>query len=172
MRRAAIVLLLLGLMPCWAAAQEYTRENLRIPFAAAGPRGLEAQLVRPADGRRYPLALISHGSPRDSAERPHMTPGRYYVQAMEFARRGFAVLIVTRRGYGSSGGDYAEGAPACGRNEYVTSARESAKDLRAAIEFMQTRSDVSTERMIAIGRSAGGLAAVALAAVHHRGSPR
>ena len=164
MRRIATAVLLLGLMLCPSAAQDYARENLRIPFAAAGPRGLEAQLIRPADGRRYPLALISHGSPRDSGERPHMTPGRYFVQAMEFARRGFAVLIVTRRAYGNSGGDYAEAASACGRNEYLHVARESAKDLRAAIEFMQTRADVSTDGMIAIGRSAGGLASIALAA--------
>lgn len=93
-----------------------------------------------------------------------MTPGRYYMQALEFARRGFAVLIVTRRGYGSSGGDYAEGASACGQNEYLKAATESARDLRAAVEFMQTRTDVRTEGMIAIGRSAGGVAAVALAA--------
>jgi dienelactone hydrolase len=164
MRGTTMALLLLWLMLCPSAAQNYSRENLRVPFADAGPRGLEAQLVRPADGRRYPLAVIGHGSPRDVQERPHMTPGRYYVQALEFARRGFAVLIVTRRGYGSSGGDYAEGGAACGRNEYLKSARESARDLRAAIEFMQTRNDISTQQMIAIGRSAGGLAAVALAA--------
>lgn len=164
MSRTAMALLLLCLMLCPSAAQNYTRENLRIPFAAAGPHGLEAQLVRPADGRRYPLALITHGAPRVASERPHMTPGRQYVQAIEFARRGFAVLIVVRRGYGNSGGDYAEGAPVCGRNEYLNSAREGARDLRAAIEFMQTRADVSTQGMIAIGRSAGGLAAIALAA--------
>jgi dienelactone hydrolase len=164
MRRTAMAIMLLCLTLCPSAAQDYTRENLRIPFAAAGPRGLEALLVRPADGRSYPLALITHGAPRDAGERPHMTAGRYYVQAMEFARRGFAVLIVVRRAYGSSGGDYAEGAPACGRNEYVRSARESARDLRAAVEFAQTRADISTQGMIAIGRSAGGLAAIAFAA--------
>ncbi len=49
-----------------SSAQTYREESLRIPFAAAGPRGLEALLVRPDDGRRYPLALISHGTPARS----------------------------------------------------------------------------------------------------------
>ncbi len=52
-----------------AAADELYREELRIPMAAAGPRGLEAVLIRPAGTRRYPLALISHGTPRDESER-------------------------------------------------------------------------------------------------------
>jgi dienelactone hydrolase len=162
-RRAAIVLAVLCAMLCPSAAQDYRREQLRIPSAAGG-RGLEALLVRPADDRRYPLALMSHGTPRDAEMRRQMTPGRYYTQAIEFARRGFTVLIVMRRGYGVSDGDYAEGTSRCGRSEYLKSANESAQDLRAAIEAMQRRSDVTTQGMIAIGQSAGGLASIALAA--------
>lgn len=162
--RTAIVLALLCATLCPSAAQDYSREPLRIPSSAAGPRGLEALLVRPADGRRYPLALITHGSPRDAQARRQMTPGRYQMQAVEFARRGFAVLIVMRRGYGTTDGEYAAGASRCGPSEYLKSANESARDLRSAIEAMQTRSDVTTQGMIAIGQSAGGLASLALAA--------
>jgi dienelactone hydrolase len=162
-RRAVLILIMLCATLAGAAAQEYRRESLWIPHSGTGPRGLEAVLVRPADGGRYPLALMTHGSPRDAERRRQMTPGRYQTQAIEFARRGFAVLIVMRRAYGLSDGDYAEGAPRCGAPEYLKSARESARDLRAAIEAMRTRTDVATERMIAVGQSAGGLAAVALA---------
>lgn len=164
LRRAVLILITLCATLASAAAQDYTRENLRIPFSAAGERGLEAVLVRPADGRRHPLALMSHGSPRKAEARRQMTPGRYQIQAMEFARRGFAVLIVMRRGYGLSDGNYAEGAPRCGRNDYVKAARETARDLRAAIEAMHRRSDLTTQGMIAVGQSAGGLGAIALAA--------
>lgn len=166
MRRRALLILLMLCATTWpAAAQDYRRESLWIPYSATGPRGLEAVLVRPADGRRYPLALLTHGSPRGDADaRAKMTPGRYQAQAIEFARRGFAVLIVMRRAYGLSDGAYAEGAPQCGPPQYLRSAFESARDLRAAVEAMRTRTDVATEGMIAIGQSAGGLAAVALAA--------
>lgn len=163
-RRTVLILLLLCAALSPAGAQSYQREPLRIPFSAAGGRGLEAVLVRPADGRRYPLALLTHGSPRDAEMRRQMTPGRYQTQAIEFARRGFAVLIVMRRGYGLSDGDYAESASRCGPAEYLRSAGESARDLRAAVEAMQTRADVTTQGMIAVGQSAGGLASVALAA--------
>jgi dienelactone hydrolase len=164
MLRKTLALVLLCLAPCTSSAQQYSRENLRIPFAAAGPRGLEAQLVRPADGRQYPLALMSHGTPRDADARAQMAPGRYYMQAVEFARRGFAVLIVMRRAYGGSGGQYAENSGVCGRRDYLRSASASAEDLRAAVEAMRGRGDVTTQGMIAIGQSAGGLASVALAA--------
>jgi dienelactone hydrolase len=164
MRRAAIVLATLCAILVPSAAQDYHKEPLRIPFAAAGPRGLEALLVRPADGRRYPLALISHGSPRDAERRRQMTPGRYRMQAIEFARRGFAVLIVMRRGYGDSGENYAESSGSCGQRDYLRTAMISADDLRAAVEAMRKRGDVTTEGMIAIGQSAGGFASVALAA--------
>ena len=164
MRHAAIVLATLCAMLGPSAAQDYRKEPVRIPFAAAGPRGLEALLVRPADGRRYPLALISHGTPRDAEMRRQMTPGRYQTQAIEFARRGFAVLIVMRRGYGDSGEDYVESSGTCGQRDYLRVARISADDLRAAIEAIAKRSDVTTQGMIAIGQSSGGFASIALAA--------
>ena len=104
-----------------AAAQDYVREELRIPMAEAGPHGLEALLIRPAGGGPYPLALLSHGSPRQASARATMSVNGLYRQAIEFARRGFAALIVLRRGYGTSGGAYAENsgpaqaATICGR---------------------------------------------------------
>src|ERR1700741_3088549 len=55
-----------------ARAAEFYAEDLRIPMAAASPQGLEALLVRPAASGRYPLALINHGTPRDSADRATM----------------------------------------------------------------------------------------------------
>lgn len=147
-----------------AAAQTYHREELRIPFAEAGARGLEAVLIRPGDGKRYPLAVMSHGAPRNNDDRPNSSPNRYYTQSIEFARRGFAVLTVMRRGYGDSDGAYAEYSGPCGQRDYLASARQSARDIRAAVEAMRKRSDLTTNGMIAIGQSAGGFASIAFAA--------
>lgn len=147
-----------------ASAQDYHREALRIPFPGDKGRGLEALLIRPAGDGRYPLALISHGAPRDAKERKAMTPGAMYPQAIEFARRGFAALVVMRRGYGDTSLAYAEDNGPCGARDYMRSARASAQDLTAAVAAMKGRSDVTTERMIAVGQSAGGLASVAFAA--------
>ena len=158
----AILISCIALQP--AAADDYYREDLRIPTIAAGSRGLEAMLLRPAGSRRYPLALLSHGTPRDPTARASMSPYVSYRQALEFARRGFAALVVMRRSYGDSGGQYAENSGPCGRRDYMVAARESASDLRAAVEAVNRRSDVTTSGMIAVGVSAGGFASLALSA--------
>ena len=114
MRRAALaVMFALATATHAAAADQLHREDLRIPMAAAGPRGLEAMLIRPPGTGRYPLALLSHGAPRDAAARADMTPNGLYAQAVTLARRGFAALVVMRRGYGTSGGGYAENSGPC-----------------------------------------------------------
>jgi len=165
MKRAAWLVLALALAATRpAAALDYIRDELRIPMAAAGPRGLEALLIRPAGSGPYPLALISHGTPREASARSTMSANRLYRQATEFARRGFAALIVMRRGYATSGGDYAENSGPCEHRNYLRTARESANDLRAAVQSMKSRTDVTTNSFIAVGVSAGGFATVALSA--------
>ena len=163
-RIALAALIALAIAAPAAAADGFHREDLRIAMAAAGPRGLEAMLIRPSGTRRYPLALISHGAPRDAAARERMTPNGLYVQAVEFARRGFAAVVVMRRGYGNSGGSYAESNGPCDRRNYLASASASAADLRAAVDAMNRRADVTTQGMIAAGISAGGFASIALSA--------
>ena len=74
LRTALVAVLVISALTHAVAADEFYREDLRIPMAAAGPRGLEAMLIRPTGTRRYPLALLSHGAPRDAASRPGMTP--------------------------------------------------------------------------------------------------
>jgi dienelactone hydrolase len=146
-----------------AMADDFVREDLRIAMPAAGPNGLEALLIRPARAGRYPLALISHGASGNAQERQEMTPYGFYRQAIEFARHGFAALVVMRRGYGGSGGSFAEGHSCCEARTFLGSAKESADDLRAATAAMQRRNDVTTQGMIAVGVSGGGLASITLA---------
>jgi dienelactone hydrolase len=145
-------------------AELYVREELRIPYAAAGVQGLEALLVRPNETGRFPLALISHGSPRSGADRPEMTPWSLLPQALEFARRGFAAAVVMRRGYGDSGGGWAEDYGGCRNPNYAAAGGTAAADLKAAVEFLDTRDDIDPSRAVAVGVSAGGFATVALTA--------
>lgn len=161
--RTLLVIAALGSFATAAIAQEPVREELRIPYASAQPRGLEAVLIKPPGTQRFPLALLTHGAPRDGAERPAMSPSRAHAQAMEFVRRGFAVLVVMRRGYGTSDGGFVERAGPCEKRDYFTAGNISADDLRAAIDAMSRRTDVTTQGMIAVGVSAGGFASVALA---------
>jgi dienelactone hydrolase len=87
-----------------------------------------------------------------------------YPQAIEFARRGYAVLVVMRRGYGDSVIPYAESSGRCDARNYMVAAQASRQDLAAAVAAVKSRADISTERMIAVGQSAGGFASIAYAA--------
>jgi dienelactone hydrolase len=147
-----------------AAAGPYIEVELRVPFAPAGPRSLEALLVRPNEPGRYPLALIAHGSPRSVDDHPNMSPWAMLPQAIEFARRGWAAVVVMRRGYGGSGGDWAEGYGSCANPNYIAAGTAAAADLKAAITFLVRRPDIDPSRVISVGVSAGGFATVALAA--------
>ena len=147
-----------------AHAADFHTEDLRIPMAAAGPQGLEAFLMRPQAPGKYPLALISHGTPRDYDDRAGMTAESYRGLAVEFAKRGFAALVVLRRGYGTSPGGRVDSYGSCGNPDYRGALAVSVADLQAAIAAMNARSDVTTDGMIAIGHSAGGLATVGLTA--------
>jgi dienelactone hydrolase len=125
---------------------------------------LEGLLIRPTGPGPFPIAIVSHGSPRDAAERATMTPLRLAPQALEFARRGWATLIVMRRGYGGSGGGFVESNGPCDNPNYVLSGERSADDIRQAIHFMAQQPFADASRIIAVGVSAGGLASVALSA--------
>ena len=113
-------------------------------------------LVRPAAAGKYPLVLMNHGAPRKPADRAGMTPLAFLPQMMEFARRGCAVAAVMRRGFGDSGGGFAETAGTCQNPDYLASGRSAAKDLRAAIEYLSRRPDIDATRIMSVGQSAGG----------------
>ncbi len=137
---------------------------LRIPAPGAGKSGLEAMLVRPAQAGRYPLVLLNHGSPRAPADRAEMTPLGFLPQATEFARRGWTAVVVMRRGFGDSGGGFAEKSGPCGNPDYVAGVTAAASDLRAAIAHLAKRADVDPSRIVSAGQSAGGIATVGLTA--------
>jgi len=90
-----------------ARADDFYTEDLRIPTAAARSRGArKPSSCAPAAPGPYPLALISHGTPRDVDDRTgHERGADYRAIAIEFARRGVCGAGgVLRRGYGSSPG--------------------------------------------------------------------
>jgi dienelactone hydrolase len=161
-RRFALLLFFMLALVFPAAAQAPFREEIRVPMALAGERGLQALFIRPNAPGRYPLAVFSHGAPRDADYRRKMSPYGSLPIAMEFVRRGYAVVIVMRRGYGTSGGIYTEGV-ACERDgNFTASGLIAAADIRAAIDFVSKRADVDPNVMIAVGESAGGFSSIAL----------
>jgi dienelactone hydrolase len=148
-----------------AHAQELVEEPLRIPLHEAGSAGLEAIMVRPNDDLSHPLALLTHGTPREANKRLEVTAAALVPQAREFARRGWTAVIVVRRGFGTSGGRYTEESRACSNHpDYYDAGREAANDLRASIHYLSSVAHVDASRVISIGVSTGGFTNVALTA--------
>lgn len=163
----AVLALLAATPPARAAGlvEEPLRLAVTLPGPPVGvPASLEALMVRPDGPGPFPLALIAHGAPRQAEERLERTPNGMVPQAREFARRGWAALIVMRRGYGQSDGPYAESTGTCRNPDYLSSGRRSADDLRAAITAAARLPYVDARTVISVGVSAGGLATVALTA--------
>lgn len=169
LRKIGVELCTAGLLILVQAISAHTQDlvvsEFRIPTPSSGRKGLEAVMIRPNDQAPHPLALVTHGTPREAADRASMTPLRWLPQAREFARRGWTTVIVMRRGFGDSGGGYAENGEACGRfPDFIGPTKESVKDLRESVAYLDTRPEIDPSRMIAIGVSTGGLAMVGLAA--------
>ncbi|HYD64671.1 alpha/beta hydrolase family protein [Azospirillum sp.] len=152
-----------------AGAEGIAQQAIRIPATmtwggAPVNVSFEAVVVRPDGPGRHPLVILNHGAPRDAAERPGMSPTGMVPQAREFARRGWVAVAFMRRGYGGTGGDYVESSGPCKQPDYVTSGKRGAEDIRAVIAHMVREPYVDGSRVLSVGRSAGGLATVALTA--------
>ncbi len=130
---------------------------------------LVATTFHPPGAGPFPLIVLNHGSPGSMWERQSMGRYRPLPQIREFTKRGFAVIVPMRRGYGDTGGPWAERFGACIAPDYYRAARESEKDVIAAVEFAQALPFVKADRVILVGQSAGGIAAIAAASANSPG---
>jgi dipeptidyl aminopeptidase/acylaminoacyl peptidase len=140
---------------------------LRIPMTLPQPIGvqrltLEATLYLPAGPGPFPLVVLSHGTPRDPRQRGGERL-RYDAQSWEFVSLGFAVVIPMRRGYGHSEGPYAEDEVSCANSRFYQAGLESARDLRAAVEYVSSLPGIDPRRLVLAGHSSGGFASLVLA---------
>ena len=123
---------------------------------------LEMLSVHPPGDGPFPLAVLSHGNPRNAADRPALLLRGYLAPAEDFARRGYRAVVFARRGFASSSGRFREGIR-CRRPNYARAARHGAQDYAAVIEALRVAPDIDAANVVAVGLSGGGLAATALA---------
>jgi dienelactone hydrolase len=163
-RRFLLFVLSLVLISC-AHAQRYVEREVLIPWAMAIPNGLDAMLVYADLPGKHPLVVLTHGTSRKPEERSEVTVWQQIPQALWFARRGWVVLVVVRRGYGMSGGDSdTHHGGRCPQTDYQEAGEYSAEDLRVAIDYARKLPQVDDTRILAAGISTGGFATVALTA--------
>ena len=107
---------------------------------------LSGNLFLPVSGGNFPAVVILHGSGPDAGL-------EYKVYAEAFAKAGIAALVYDKRGSGKSGGDW----------RYRT-IENLAGDALAGVRFLQTRSEINSQKVGFWAISQGGWPAVYAAA--------
>jgi dienelactone hydrolase len=126
------------------------------------------RVCRPATDAPARLVVINHGSPPDPAARPRMQVGRCDEEAAQwFLKRGYVVAFPLRRGYGATGGEWAETYGGCDHADYFHAGLETARDIDAAVQGLTTLPYVTPDNAVIVGQSAGGWGTIAYASVPH-----
>ncbi|GEP54336.1 alpha/beta hydrolase family protein [Reyranella soli] len=153
--------------------QGLVSEPLSVPVTIAGSElSLDGYVIRPDRPGRFPLVIMVHGTPsvdgeaffREAARR---SPVTFNNAAVAFAQRGYAAVAIMRRGFGRSGGTYAEDLPRpC---DFLPGVRTSAEDVLAAITSLRQEPWVDGDHVVLLGHSTGSLAVTAAAAENPAG---
>jgi dienelactone hydrolase len=155
-------ILYLPLTPSAGTDSPYVREDIRIPVAE-GHYSLAATILRPRGEGPFGAVILNHGV-GEERDRFVESPDLFIQAAAAFVQHGYAVIMPLRRGFGETGGVFAEDAGECASPHYRHGEREAANDVLAAYEFARKLPYVDADRMILAGQSAGGVASLSAAA--------
>jgi pimeloyl-ACP methyl ester carboxylesterase len=149
------------------AAERGARElNFAVPVTPDAR--ILVRVCRPSGETPARLVVINHGSPANSADRPHVQLGGCDQEAAQwFLNRNYVVAFPLRRGYGATGGKWVEGYDACDMADYFRAGLETARDINAAVEGLTTLPFVRPEGAVVIGQSAGGWGTIAYDSLAH-----
>jgi dienelactone hydrolase len=167
--RSAILGALVGLLSFFIGEAAYAQfgvqtEDVRIPVAD-GSYSIAARIVRPQGEGRFGAVVLNHGVAGTRAERMRESPDQLLDAAIEFARHGYVVVLPLRRGFGVTGGDYAEDPGPCSNPDFRKAESAASQDVMAAYDYARRLSYVDGTRMILAGQSAGAMVSIFTAAM-------
>jgi dienelactone hydrolase len=110
---------------------------------------LETRIYAPPGDCPFPLVIINHG--KDPGDPHFQQSSSYDGQALEFVRRGYAVIVPMRQGFAKSGGFYRS---SCNIED---NGLAQAEDVLAAIAYAKTLPYVDATRIAVIGSRTAAL---------------
>jgi dienelactone hydrolase len=143
------------------ARSPFTVEHFRVP---ARGYSLAVTVVRPSGRGPYGVVVLNHGVGPDLESRRGESSALLMSSALEFAKRGYAVVMPLRRGFGETGGEFAEDPGSCSHPDFRHGEQEAAADVLAAYRFARTLPYADPDLMLLAGQSAGGVVSLYAAA--------
>ncbi|UXH77837.1 alpha/beta hydrolase family protein [Roseateles amylovorans] len=118
---------------------------------------LPVTTFRPAGSGPFPLVVINHG--RDLRHRLNYERQRYESAARFFIRKGFAVAVPLRLGYGELArvGD-PESSLSCQQPRFAAAMEVAGAQVAAVVRSLALAPDIDPRRIVLVGQSVGGLA--------------
>ncbi len=120
---------------------------------------------RPAGPGPFPLVVISHG--RNSEKRAEYKRQRYESAARFFVRKGFAVAVPLRLGYGElAGAGDPEDSVSCNAPRYGSAIAAAGQQILDVVLAMSGQPDIDARHVVLVGVSVGGISTIAATSVH------
>jgi dienelactone hydrolase len=156
--------------PVGAPEGPWRAQTYWIPMrdAAGTQHLLYARLCRPPGETPARLVVYAHGTPAVPEARVRVGPPSCDGEAFRwFLDRGYAVIASVRRGFGATGGEYAESSERCDGADFIDPGLQSARDIAATVDYAATLPFLRPQGMVLIGLSTGGFATIAYNSIPH-----
>lgn len=150
--------LIIGLaLHTWSALAATQTMRLSLPIAGKNQEyNVNALLTFDPEIKNQPLAVLSHGSVA-GGDQSGFRLESMLPMAERLSNRGFMTLIVERRGFGESTKALSEVGGPCDDRNYINSGESASRDILGAIIALQKSSyTFDVNRILLIGKSAGG----------------
>ena len=152
-------------------SSDETKKRLRQEIVLVPTAGTKkGMFVRVCGGdgsaTKKPLILINHGLSTDPGTRKQLRADACGASAEFFVSKGYLVAYPVRRGYGDTGGEFAEGGPqVCSKTmDFVPAGMSIASDIEAVLRhLLATRNDIEANSTVVLGHSGGGWGTLGLA---------
>jgi dienelactone hydrolase len=138
-------------------------EDVRVPVSNANYT-IAVRILRPQGDGPFGAIVLNHGVAGTRAERMRESPDQLTAAASVFAEHGYVVVLPLRRGFGITGGEYAEDPGPCSNPDFRKAETAASQDVMAAYDYARTLSYVDGSKMILAGQSAGAMVSIFTAA--------